>query len=351
MKIIHTADIHLGSKIDSKFPNEISKERKIEIRKTFLKLVEYAKNNDIKIILLSGDIFDSDKPTRKDKEFFYSVVENNPEIDFLYLKGNHDSSKANQQEFLNLKTFSSSWNYYKYGNVVISGIELLSENLSSYHSTLALDKNDVNIVMLHGQVGSSTNDINIGKLRNKYIDYLALGHIHSFKKDKIDDRGEYVYCGCLEPRGFDEIGEKGFVELEIIDNKVKSKFISFSSRKINEVKVDVSLLNNAYAMYMKVKNEVNFNENDIYRIILTGQIDFEIEDLNVDVANYLAPYCYFINVKDKTERTLDISKFEHDLSLRGEFVRIVYANSNYSDEEKIKIITLGLKVLDKKGVE
>jgi len=42
MKIIHTADIHLGSKMDSRFNREISNERKIELRNTFKRLVEYA---------------------------------------------------------------------------------------------------------------------------------------------------------------------------------------------------------------------------------------------------------------------------------------------------------------------
>ena len=70
MKIIHTADLHLGSKIEASF-KEISTERKTEVRNAFLRLVNYAKDNDVKHIPLSGDIFDSDKPFKKDKEFFY----------------------------------------------------------------------------------------------------------------------------------------------------------------------------------------------------------------------------------------------------------------------------------------
>lgn len=70
MKIIHTADIHLGSKMDSRFNREISNERKIELRNTFKRLVEYAKANKVSVIMLCGDIFDSDKPYKKDKDFF-----------------------------------------------------------------------------------------------------------------------------------------------------------------------------------------------------------------------------------------------------------------------------------------
>ena len=90
MKIIHCADIHLGSKIDSSFPREISAKRKEAVRNTFKRLVTYAKSSGVKIILLSGDVFDGDSPFKKDKEFFFSVVANNPENDFLYLRGYHD---------------------------------------------------------------------------------------------------------------------------------------------------------------------------------------------------------------------------------------------------------------------
>ena len=85
MKIIHAADIHLGSKIESKFSLEMTLKRRKEILDTFSRMVSFAKENDVKVILLAGDVFDKDKPAIKDKEFFYKTVKNNPEIDFLYL--------------------------------------------------------------------------------------------------------------------------------------------------------------------------------------------------------------------------------------------------------------------------
>ena len=84
MKFIHSADIHLGSKNDSRFPKEISDEIKAGLRSAFKGMVEYAKASGVFLILFSGDVFDSDRPFKKDKDFFYSVVKNNPEITFLY---------------------------------------------------------------------------------------------------------------------------------------------------------------------------------------------------------------------------------------------------------------------------
>lgn len=88
MKILHCADIHLGSKIEAKFPKDKSDERKRELRASLGRVVQYAKDNDIKIIILAGDVFDSDRPLKKDKEFFYNVIKNSAEFRFFGVSHN-----------------------------------------------------------------------------------------------------------------------------------------------------------------------------------------------------------------------------------------------------------------------
>lgn len=354
MKIIHTSDLHLGSKMDSRFSKEIADERKAELRNTFKRLVEYAKENDVSVIMLCGDVFDSDRPFKKDKDFFYSIVTANPEIDFLYLKGNHDISDSIQEELPeNLKLFSRQWTTYSYGDVVICGTELSSANSSSYYSSLVLDKEKYNIVMLHGQISDSFSGgtINLKKLKNKNIDYLALGHIHKPSQGQIDERGEYVYCGCLEGRGFDEPGEHGFVLLSTEKDKHTHTFVPFAQRKINEIDADITGCKSAYEAYTKVKNSTQLNKRDLYRINLVGEINFDVDRLADDVERLLADSCCFVSIKDKTRRKIDISQYEKDLSIKGEFIRIVYNNAELDNEEKMTIINCGLKALDGKEIE
>ena len=100
MKFLHLADVHLGSKIEAKLPQDKTEERKSGIRAAFKNAIEYAAKTDIKVVVLAGDMFDSDRPFKKDKEFFYSVVRNNPNIDFLYLRGNHDVMESYVEEDL-----------------------------------------------------------------------------------------------------------------------------------------------------------------------------------------------------------------------------------------------------------
>lgn len=346
MKIIHTADIHLGSKIERKLDREKSEERKREVRAAFDKIIDYARKEGVAAIILAGDVFDSVRPLKKDKEFFYNAVKANENIDFLYLRGNHDVLESYTENLPNLKTFEKTWTSYAYGNVVITGAELCGDNFSSVYSTLSLKKDDINVVTLHGQIsdGAGENLINLKKLKDKNIDYLALGHIHSYKSGAIDGRGEWAYPGCPEGRGFDETGAKGFILLDVNGDKIEKKFIENSIRKINDVSVDVSGAKDVYTAGTIVKERIDFNKNDLYRIRLTGEICFDAEGIEKDVAAMLAPRAYYITVKDETVIKTDISDYEGDVSVRGEFIRKVL-NSDYTPEEKQAVITCGLKAL------
>ncbi len=343
--MIHCADVHLGAKIDG-FPKEVSEERKAEVRNTFLRMVEFAKENDVSLILLAGDIFDREKPYKKDADFFYGVVESNPQIDFLYLRGNHDET-GERRELPNLKTFGTEWRYYRYGNLTVAGIEIEKSNARSYYSTLALNEKDVNIVTLHGQIG---DEINLVKLREKNIDYLALGHIHAHSEGKLDDRGRYAYSGCLEGRGFDETGVKGFVLIEA-EEKLSFAFYPFSKRAIERYQIDVSSLSEGWAMAKRAKAQIPFQKENIYRVELVGEVDAEVEEFAADVRRYLEGECAFLSVKDCTKKKIDYAAYEYDISLRGEFVRAVRDSEDYTDEEKAQIVAYGLKALEGREVD
>lgn len=148
-----------------------------------------------------------------------------------------------------MKLFTDAWTTYEEaeGRINISGIELSASNLGSAHVTLLPDAKKFNIVMLHGQEAESdakdkAEIINLKLFRNKGIDYLALGHIHGYKKEALDARGLYCYPGCLEGRGFDECGEHGFVLLEIDEESghFTHTFVPFAQRKLYTVEVDVT---------------------------------------------------------------------------------------------------------------
>ena len=344
MKLIHCADVHLGSRMN-KFPKDKADERAREIRTSFERMITYAKNEGIDTILLAGDVFDSDRPFKKDKEFFYSAVRRNSEITFFYLRGNHDGKESYTEEIENLKTFGAEWTCYTLGwNVVLSGIEIDRNNCLSMYSTLKLDPDNVNIVMLHGQAGEAFGEckISIPRLKNKNIDYLALGHYHTQGVARIDERAISVYSGCLEGRGFDETGEKGFMVYDTDTKEVK--FIPFACRTIEERTVDVSGARDDYEIVHKIKRGINIDKNNLLRLNLVGELGFVDENLAAEVERHVFDLCYFVSVKDNTRLKLDYSTLKDSLSLKGEFVRLVSA-ADLDENDRQKILDLGLRAL------
>jgi len=248
MRIIHCADLHLDSGMETNLSKEQASERKQELLATFAGMIDYAGENGVKVIIIAGDLFDTANTEQKRiKSRVLDLIKSAADIDFIYLQGNHDRSDyfaTVEDRPANLKMFGKEWSSFVYGNIVITGCELSKNTRSSVYDELILREADTNIVVLHGQESQydGKNDaeiINLRKLANRYIDYLALGHIHQYKCEKLDGRGIYCYSGCLEGRGFDECGDKGFVLLDVEEGVVNHRFIAFSKRNCHEVRVDI----------------------------------------------------------------------------------------------------------------
>ena len=353
MQIIHVSDLHLGSRLTSLPIGNIRENRKNEILKSFNRLIDYAKEHNIKIIMLAGDVFDSDRPYKKDKSFFYDSVKANKEITFLYLRGNHDIEESLVENLDNLKTFNNEWITYSFEGVSISGIELSSNNKTSLYSSLSLNENCLNIVMMHGDVNTKGKEfIDLKKLSNKNIDYLALGHIHAYKEFIIDKRGIAIYPGCLDGRGFDELDEKGFVVLDIDNNTIKHKFIPFSSRVIVEKRIDISNALNLYEAKNLIQNELSsIDSSSLVKIILTGKVDFEIGNIEDTIHSFFADNFFYLKVYNELKKTINIDDYKNDFSLKGEFVRNISSNSNLTAEEKEELLNIGMKLLNGEDIE
>ena len=355
MKIIHCSDLHLDSKMETNLDKEKARERKNEILITFERMVNYAKENEVKVIIIAGDLFDKKTITIKAKNTVKNAIISNPEIDFVYLKGNHDEAGfLDEDEELpqNLKTFNSyNWTTYEYEDITISGIEFGSvENYEIYNS-LILEKNKTNIVVMHGQeseidVKDKAEIINLKALKNKNIDYLALGHIHTYKKGKLDNRGIYCYSGCLEGRGFDECGEKGFVLLELKNDKIKTKFIPFSSRTLYEVNVDLTGITENKDIENKIKEELkDIPKTSLVKLVLGGEVEIgEQRDIEYLTKKFESDF-YYLKIEDKPHFKIDYMKYQNDISLKGEFIRTVIEQKDLTEEEKSKIISTGIKAL------
>lgn len=355
MRIIHTADLHIESKMQTNLDKEKAKIRREELLLSFEHMVDFAATNGVSVIMLAGDLFDKPHVRKTARERILSKIFDHPEIDFLYLKGNHDNAdfideSEDENVPSNFKLFSKDeWTSYTYDDVVITGRELTAENARNLSGNLVLDRTKKNIVMLHGQVTESftgvENPIVLPDFRNKNIDYLALGHIHKYTLERLDDRGVYCYPGCLEGRGFDECGEKGFVLLDIENGNIRTEFIPTSTREFHEVLLEINpdmamsdILNNAEDLLSEIP------EKDFVKLVIKGE---EKPDFNLDLFRIQRTFSdrfFFFKVNDESSIFVDYDSFVNDRSLKGEFVRLVQG-LDISDDEKGKIIDLGIRAI------
>lgn len=357
LKFIHTADLHLDSAMESNFTPEQARIRRDELLDTFDRMIEFAAQNRVRAVLISGDLFDRPHNRRSAKKRVLEGIGAHPEIDFLYLKGNHDNvdflSETDPSAVPeNLKLFSTSeWTSYDYDEAVISGREITADNIRTLPDSLVLDRARTNIVMLHGQETGSvvstdrTEVISLPAFAGKNIDYMALGHIHSFMQGKIDDRGTWCYPGCPEGRGFDECGRKGFCLLDVHDGQIDVQFIPFARRTLHEVNVDITGTETMREVFdLAEKACAGIPSDDLVKFVLTGQIGMEMEpDIDRVVRNFSDRF-WFVKAEDATSLRIDYENFRNDRSLKGEFVRLL-ENEDLPEERRAAVIETGVRAI------
>ena len=348
MKLIHCADLHLDSPMEANLPPEKARERKSEILSTFTRLVRLAAESGVNAILIAGDLFDSQRVTLRTQKYVLDLISSVPELSFFYLAGNHDKGNAlskleNRPE--NLLLFGDSWTSYRMGGVTITGSERPSPD------TLRLEESQVNIVLLHGQEragrGVDKADlIRFAHYKDKHIDYLALGHLHDYRATPLDARTLACYSGCLEGRGFDECGKKGYVLLEVDQRgRVFHRFVPFAKRRLHARSCDVTDISSQLELENRVlKATEGIPATDLVKVTLTGGVRAHDVIDRVHLSSVLADQFYFAKINDETRLQIDPAEFANDVSLKGEFVRRVLA-SNLSETEKERVIACGFRAL------
>ncbi len=347
MKLIHCADLHLDARMESSLPREKARQRRLEILRTFTQMVEAGDENGVEAILMCGDVFDTKTISVRARNCVLNAIRTHPRITFYYLQGNHDRNsflaELSGEEFPeNLRTFGSEWTTYEQKGVYITGAELTEENAGTLMDRLLLDAGHINLVMLHGMVNS---EIPLKVLRNRNIDYLALGHVHSYQSEQLDIRGSWCYSGCLEGRGFDECGPKGFVLLDTQVGRVTHRFVPFAERTCHEVPVYVTgFLTHEEIVGAAERALQEIPAKDLVKLVLTGESAAEAEKDAAWIEGWLREQYYFVKVKDETTLAIRPEDFQYDISLKGEFVRMVMA-SRMSREEKEQVLRLGIRLL------
>lgn len=361
IKILHCADIHIGAA--ESFLGARAEGRRAETLITFEKIINIAKENAVDILLIAGDLFNSNNIEKSfiDRVFEYFAMV--PDTKIVFAAGNHDplgldSPFVKYDKPKNLYVLDSKDDFVEFNefNTRVYGKSFRDVYMQGVpHFSIKPDPQFINLMCIHGELrsdlNSDYNSITNEFIENSGMDYIALGHIH--KRTDINKIGNtfYAYCGCPEGQGFDELQEKGIYLGEISKGVCNLQFVATAKRMHLCERIDVSNcvssneISELIIEYLKAKYHDSYADN-LYKIILTGSIDENTVISIPEITSRLSTL-YFVKVKNSTEFKIDLDLLSQEKTLKGIFVKNMLEKIDKAEEsEKPKLQTalnLGLK--------
>ncbi len=336
MKFVHIADLHFDRPFISLNGNKaLSKKRKLEQKLNLQKVIDYIKENDVKFLFLSGDLYEHKFVSEDSIKFLISCINQIPQTQVFIAPGNHDplinTSPYKKYQFPpNVHIFDSKLKHYDYGDIIIYGIGFENYYMEKTDfSAVSLDSLKCNILVTHGTLNGASgeyHDIKESEISN--FDYVALGHIH---QKKIDS-SKIIYPGSLTSCGFDEPGEHGMVVGTIEKNeadlsyKIDYKFIKVDETEFERVTIDASDINSMPELISKLPSGDN-----IYKIILKGDRNFDMSNIEEEIKLANPNVCA---VENETHIKYDLEAIAREDTLKGVFTKKILEEIKSNPQEE-----------------
>lgn len=292
IKILHTADIHIGIENYGYInPNTGINSRMEDFLRSFDIIIDHAINNDVDVVIFAGDAFKVQSPTSTQQREFAKRVYRlaQAKIPTILLAGNHDLSNKygeatsmdvygtlkvdnvyviEKPQSLNLKTKNGEIQIIAIPYISKSALltneeyrlktfeeveRILVEKIDNIITSQIIKANKELPLLLTFHIGvdqaqiGAEKDLMVGKsfsvplaiLARKELDYVALGHIH--KHQVLCEHPPVIYSGSIERVDFGEEKEdKGFIIAEIEKGNTSYEFIKLPARKFTTINIDVS---------------------------------------------------------------------------------------------------------------
>ncbi|MEM0448286.1 MAG: exonuclease SbcCD subunit D [Methanomassiliicoccales archaeon] len=239
MKLVHISDSHIGysafSKVDEATGLNL---REVDFYEAFRRQIDRCLEIRPRVVLHSGDVFDSVRPTNRAISFALEqfLRLNEAGIDTVIISGNHSSPKLREtgsvfKIFEHLEhvhpVYKESYEIVDLGDLAVHALpHAEGEHLQKEAARMSPLQGKYNVAMMHVGISSLNvfrmNEFNEQILPASYLkpefDYIALGHYHDFSQVT---RNAY-YAGSGERLSFAEAGsDKGLLEVELSPLKVR----------------------------------------------------------------------------------------------------------------------------------
>ncbi len=375
MKILHTADVQLGAQF--KMLGARAELQREQIKKTFHEALEIGVKEEVGIVLISGDLFDSNHPSHDLVEFtkgeFAYLLGNN--IQVCIVPGHHDPLDVHciykrEQFGKNVFVFTNQEGevkeYPKLDVAIFAKPNVSSTSTKSPLPQLSGSDPDSSkprykILAAHGdlQIPSKSaknyHPIEISEIEKlDNIDYVALGHWHSMKD--CSQYGKFKmpvwYSGSPELVALDQTGSGNVLIIDFTPESVDVKHIQVGKRQSVVIALDISAFSNIEDIKKKIAEASGpsaiiqvelsgLNTNNL--MINTDRIEADFEDL-----------VFYIRIIDKSHIVIkDIPEYSDNL-IQGKFIKIMQKKLKEAPAEDKKIyeeaLQIGLAELEGKEV-
>jgi DNA repair exonuclease SbcCD nuclease subunit len=338
LKILHTADIHLGAKF-SGLGNKGASQRE-QLRTTFKNIIATAIDERVHIVLIAGDLFDANQQPQRNIDLvieqFNLLGSNN--IPVCLIPGTHDSFDSSsiyrkvdfEGKCSNLKIFADeniSYKEYPGLDLTVYGKPNLSNR--SYVSPLKGLKRSTSskfhIAMAHGslyipeRIAEDDHVFRLEEVKASGMDYIALGHWH--RVYKCLEEPPAWYSG--PPEWIPDQRERGAVLLvslsDVGEVKVETKMLGL--RDYDEVEIDMSEIQDMAKLKTRISEGAN--QNLIRKATLKGLRDTELiinlEELETESGEKF----FHLGVLDKSHPKTGEVKEDEERLIRSRFIKLM----------------------------
>lgn len=327
LKLIHAADLHLDSPFAGLTPEQ-AVQRRQEQRQLLAHLAELARERRADLVLLAGDLLDGAAMYRQTALALAQSLGAIP-CPVVIAPGNHDYygsacaySAVDWPENVHIFTSGqmSALPLPELGCTVYGRAFTAPHEGRSPLAGFSAAGEGLHIGVVHGDVDGSPDygPITRQEIAESGLHYLALGHIHKYSGLQREGSTYWAYPGCPEGRGFDEIGEKGVLWVELSEDSCREEFVPLCTRRYRIIETDVTGVTDlTEAAKQAVKAEYR---QDICRVVFTGERGEQPLDLPA-LERALSGTCYALSLRDRTRVSRDVWAKAQEDGLVGLFLQ------------------------------
>ncbi|ADU29720.1 metallophosphoesterase family protein [Evansella cellulosilytica] len=291
IRFIHCADLHLGRpiKTHADLPASFIKQLQSATYQSFESIVNKAIEFNVDFMLISGDVYDSEHRSYRGQWFLKKQAERLQKVNIpIYvIHGNHDPIKAehsNNRLPENVHVFSEKFEVVslltaKNEKVYLYGFSY--PNKAYYDNPIPMyetigEMSAYHIALLHGQESSQKDHepyapFSLNELKQKNIDYWALGHIH--KRQILSSNPSVVYPGNIQGAHKKENGEKGAYYVEMTKTDTMLTFLPTSRVQWEHMNISIDeceIMDELLDRIQQISEILDLQKHYLVEVHLTG---------------------------------------------------------------------------------